>query len=210
MADVQHRNISDLESHEPKNISTAANGQIYVANGSASGSWKKMNEVDNMDFTNKAKNIFGWNDISDNQYTSGSPRAITSSTRTLLTNNALASQTDTTRLGPLWEVANSRFNINDLNSVYILNVNFKVTAAAAAGTPYSVLVELESANGPTVIRAQSDFIKGGGTVNGKSFNFPIYLGSFINNQFLRVYVTPDTNINLYDIGFVIQRTYKET
>lgn len=210
MADVQHRNISDLESHEPKNISTATTGQLYVANGSASGVWKKLNEVDNMDFTNKAKNIFGWNDVSDNQYTSGSPRAITSGTRTLLTNNGIASQTDTTRLGAIWDVTNSRFNINDLNSVYNITLNFKVTAAAAASSPYSILVELESANGPTVIRAQSDFIKGGGTVNGKSFNFPIYLGSFINNQFLRVYVTPDTNINLYDIGFVIQRTYKET
>lgn len=210
MADVQHRSISDLESHEPKNISTATNGQLYVANGSATGTWKKINEVDNIDFSVKAKNIFGWNDVADSQYTSGSPRAITASTRTLLTNNALASQTDTTRLGAIWETADSRFNINDLNAVYILNINMKVTAAAAAGTPYSLFIELESANGPTVIRAQNDFIKGGGTVNGKSFNFPIYIGSFINNQFLRIYVTPDTNINMYDVGFTIQRTYKET
>ena len=210
MANLQHRDIVDTEAHEPKNISTATTGQVYAANGSGSGVWKKLNEVDNLDYSNKAKNSFGWNDISDTQYTSGAPRAISSAARTQLTNNGLAAQTDTSRLGALWDSTNSRFLINNLNAFYIINVNFKVTAAAAAGTPYSITIELESANGPTVIRAQSDFIKGGGAINNKSFSFPIYVGSFINNQYLKFFVTPDTNINLYDVGFVLQRTYKET
>jgi hypothetical protein len=73
-----------------------------------------------------------------------------------------------------------------------------------------VTIELESANGPTVIRTESRIIKGGGAVNGQSFTFPIYLGAFINNQALRLYITGDTNIDIYDVGFVVQRSYKET
>lgn len=207
---IQHSAIPDTQSHEPKNISTASSGQVYVANGSGSGTWKKINQLDNLSFTDKTKNVFGWNDISDNLYTSSSPRALTSATRVKLTNNALASQTDTSRLGTLWDTANNRFLINDLNALYILRVQFKAAAAATAGTPYVVNLELQSANGPTVISGMTHFIKGGGAVNFVTASIPVYIGSFINNQALELYVTPDTALNIYDIGFVLQRTYKET
>lgn len=207
---IQHSAIPDTQSHEPKNISTASSGQTYVANGSGSGTWKKLNQVDNMSFSDKTKNVFGWNDISDNLYTSSSPRALTSSTRVKLTNNAAAAQTDTSRLGTLWDTANNRFLINDLNAMYILRVQFKATAAATAGTPYAVNVELQSAAGSLVISGSTHFIKGGGAVNFVTASIPIYIGSTINNQALEVYVNPDTALNIYDIGFVLQRTYKES
>jgi hypothetical protein len=206
---IQHSVIPDGQRHEPKGISTATTKQIYVADGAASGVWRKINDLD-MDYSVKANNLFGWNDIADSQYTSGAPRAITATTRTLLTNNALATQTDTTRLGTIWSTASSQFLINDLNAMYILRINCRITAAAAAGTPYIATFELESANGPTVIVGETKAIKGGGNINQLSVSLPFYSGSFINNQALKIYVTPDTAINLYDVGFVIQRTYKES
>jgi len=42
MADVQHSALTDPELHEPKGASTATSGQVYVANGSGSGTWKKV------------------------------------------------------------------------------------------------------------------------------------------------------------------------
>lgn len=42
MADVQHKSLPDSELHEPKGVSTAANRQVYVANGSGSGTWQKI------------------------------------------------------------------------------------------------------------------------------------------------------------------------
>ncbi len=209
MAAIQHKDIPDAERHDPKGLSSASASQVYIASAANTGAWRKLRESD-IDYTDKTKNIFGWNDVSDSQYTSGAPRSIASATRTQLTNNGLATQTDTSRLGTIWDATNSRFLINDLNAFYILNVNLKVKAAAAAGTPYQLTLELESANGPTVIRGQTEFIKGGDVVNLKSFAMPFYLGSFINNQFLRLYVTADTAITLYDIGYVVQRTYKES
>ena len=163
-----------------------------------------------MDYSDKTKNRFGWNDISDSLYTSGSPRAITSGTRTQLTNNALATQTDVSRLGALWVTASNQFLINDLNASYILRLNMKVTAAAAAGTPYIILLEIQSDNGPTVISGSTRMIKGGGYVNQVSDTQLFYNGSFINNQPLKLFITPDTNINIYDVGFVLQRVYAET
>lgn len=39
MANVNHSTLSDPYLHEPKGVSTALAGQIYVANGSGSGNW---------------------------------------------------------------------------------------------------------------------------------------------------------------------------
>ncbi len=39
MADIQHKDIPDGNRHEPKGISTAASGDIYVANGTGGGAW---------------------------------------------------------------------------------------------------------------------------------------------------------------------------
>ena len=36
---VQHKDIPEDELHEPKGVSTAANGTVYTANGVGSGSW---------------------------------------------------------------------------------------------------------------------------------------------------------------------------
>lgn len=209
MASIAHKDISDPNRHEPKGASTAVNKSVYVSNGAGSGIWKRLSNSD-LDYSVKANNRFGWNDISGNQYTSGSPRAITSGTRTQLTNNGLATQTDISRLGALWDTTNNQFLINDLNGFYNLRLNMKVTAAAAAGTPYILLIEAQSDSGSTVIAGTTQILKGGGYVNQINYSIGFYLGSTINNSPLKLFITPDTNINVYDIGFVIQRVYTES
>ncbi len=39
---IEHRNISDPDLHEPKGVATAAANTAYVANGSGSGTWRRM------------------------------------------------------------------------------------------------------------------------------------------------------------------------
>lgn len=38
---IQHRNIPDAQLHEPKGVSAASANQVYTANGSGSGVWKR-------------------------------------------------------------------------------------------------------------------------------------------------------------------------
>lgn len=45
MADVNHNTLTDPYLHEPKGISTALAGQIYVANGSGSGTWVENSRI---------------------------------------------------------------------------------------------------------------------------------------------------------------------
>ena len=205
---VQHRDIPNAQLHEPKNIDSASTKEVYLADGAGSGDWRRITDTE-MNFADKTKNLFGWNDISDSLYTSGSPRAIVAATRTQLTNNATAAQTDTSRLGTLWNAGSSLFLINDLNAVYSLRVAMKATAAAAAGTPYIMLIELQSDSGSLVFASSTLTMKGGGSINHLHFNTSFYLGSSINNTNLKLFITPDTNTNIYETGFLLSRTYRE-
>lgn len=210
---AEHSTLQHSSVHEPKWITpstTADSGKVITPSATTSGTseLRKLTESD-ISYTDKSKNLFGWNDISDSSYTSGAPRAIAAAARTLLTNNAAAAQTDTSRLGAIWNVAGSYFQADDLNATYLARLNFKCTAVAAAGTPYIVLIETETSNGPTVIAGDTHMIKGGGAINQISESVLFYSGSFINNTQLKIYLTPDTNINIYDIGFVVQRLYRE-
>jgi hypothetical protein len=209
----QHSTLADSEIHYCKHITTATTadkGKVITPSSTTNGisELRKLTETD-MDYTTKSKNLFGWNDIADSQYTSGAPRALVAATRTQLTNNGLASQSDTTRLGTIWNTGSSYFQVDDLNATYILQLSFKTTVAAAAGTPYIILVETETTNGPTVIRSDTHVMKGGGNVNAISVASLIYVGSFINDLPLKIFLTADTATNVYDIGFVIQRLYRE-
>lgn len=192
--------------HEPKGIIAAALNTVYKALGGGTGAWVKLTEAD-LDFSVKANNRFGWNDISDSQYTSGAPRAIASGTRTQLTNNGLAVQSDSTRLGAIW--ATNQFNINDLNALYSIRLAYKAKTAAPAGTPYIITTEFQSDTGSLVVASKTEFIKGGGAVNHVGGDYPIYIGSAINNAPLKIFVTADTAVNIYDIGLVVSRTYME-
>lgn len=208
---VEHSTLGHADVHEPKHItisSVSDAGKVITNSSSSNGVsvYRKLTDID-INYTDKTKNIYGWNDISDSVYTSGAPRAIAATVRTQMTNNGGAAQTDQSRLGTIW--SGNQFLIDDLNAFYVIRLNFKCTAVAAAGTPYIVLVELESANGPTVIAGETHFIKGGSNINHISVSIPFYSGSFINNQALKIYLTPDTAINAYDFGMVITRTYRE-
>lgn len=44
MADVPHKNIPNAGLHEPKGVSSATSGQVYVANGAGSGTWTDLSE----------------------------------------------------------------------------------------------------------------------------------------------------------------------
>jgi hypothetical protein len=45
MASIQHSALSDPEIHEPKGITTALAGRVYVSDGSASGSWTALQDT---------------------------------------------------------------------------------------------------------------------------------------------------------------------
>ena len=206
---IQHKDIPEAQLHETKGAFSASAKEAHMATGSGTSEWRRINESD-ISYSDKTKNVFGWNDISDSQYTLGAPLSITASTVTKLTNNAAAAQTDTSRLGAIWSPGSSSFLFNDLNASYLLRVQMKVKTSSAAGTPYQVKVEIKTV-APVITVASFDCpIKGSSYENTVSSTQLLYIGSAVNGKQVEVYITPDVNVTVYDVGFVIQRVYKET
>jgi len=204
---VQHVDIPDAEIHEPKGIVSAVNRSIYVADGIGSGDWRKLTEAD-VDYSVYTDNKFGWHHRKDTQYVSGAPLAIASGVKTALPNNGLHPLTNVTR--PLGIVYTSTyFTPSSLNASYIIRINAKITAAAVAGTPYVIKVTMEGGAVPLAFDTQDMFLKGGGYVNDMCLTFMFYTGALNTNQPVRIQFTPDTNVSVYDIGYMIQRTYYE-
>lgn len=76
---IEHDAIQDGKRHEPKGISTALEKQVYVANGSGSGMWRKLSTSDLEAFNE----VYGGLTASFNT----SVFAVPKSTDTLLNNN---------------------------------------------------------------------------------------------------------------------------
>lgn len=204
---VEHKNIVDPDIHEPKGVSTASASNLYVANGSGSGSWRKVKESD-LDFTDPTSNKFGWNYRVDTQYTSGAPLSITASTKTAFPNNGLGTLTDTARpLGITF--IGTTFTPSTLNSSYVIRIAFKVKAAAVAGTPYTIKVTMEGGASPLKFAGQDVSIKGGSYENDVTLSFLFFTGSLNTNNPITIYLTPDTDVTVYDCNYLIQRTYLE-
>lgn len=181
---------------------------MYVANGAASGTWRKVKETD-LDLSDKSTNLYGWNHRKDGLYTSGAPLAISSGVKTSFYNDGTHALTDTTRpLGITY--TSGQFTPTKLNASYVIRIMAKITAAAAAGTPYMVKVSMEGGAIPLQFAAQDVVIKGGGYINDIAIPVLFYTGSLNTNQPIKIYITPDTNIDVYDMGYLIQRTYLES
>lgn len=205
---IQHKDIPNAQLHEPKNISGAINREVYVADGVGSGDWRRITDVD-VDHSTKANNKYGWNDVSDNLYTSGAPRTILSGVRTQLTNNGLLAATDQSRLGTLWDTTTNNYLINDLNAFYLSRITFTAKTTSAAGTPHIILIEYQSDLGSFIFAGSTQMIKGGSYTNKISSTQGIYIGPAINNTNVKIFVTPDTDITLYETRLIINRTYVE-
>ncbi len=54
MANVEHSALTDPDLHEPKDISTATDGEIYFADGAAGGEWRPFMEYATMTLNDNA------------------------------------------------------------------------------------------------------------------------------------------------------------
>lgn len=58
MANIEHKDITDPNVHEPKGVAAAAANKVYVSDGASSGSWSKVTK-DVLD----TSTVFGTNEV---------------------------------------------------------------------------------------------------------------------------------------------------
>lgn len=154
MADLQHKDLPESQLHEPKGVSTANSGDIYVANGSGSGVWTSQPIPPGV----VSQGVYDYNDLA----TASTPIPLTvASTQYEMTNDGAGPFTNLSYALPglanIWDVATDRFTFNagsvlKLGDTVDIRFDFEVTTSTAntgvnfdielgiGGSPYQLVI----------------------------------------------------------------------
>lgn len=204
MANVQHSSLTDPNLHEPKGISTASANQLYLSNGSGSGTWTNANRFPGT----------GWGKYTNTTYVGTTALAVTNTPLLLpFTTNDTVSQLPITLTGTtssLMNVATETLQfvaVGDLHSITLTMQVYSVSGSPAGldvilygssdGTTYATLL------GETTVA----LAKGAGQVITESSLFPVTSDMVTHGA--RIYVATNSGTaNMINIGLVSARVHK--
>lgn len=212
---VEHKNIDEANLHEPKGVSAATTGQVYVADGAGSGAWSKP-EPKGADGAS-AGQIYvangagagsfvyptGFQYVTDDVYTSGAKLSVSSGTRTKVTINKA---TDVSENISVWNSTSNKMETEGEN--YCYHVRFACKASTAASTPY-VDIEYDIGGAVGVILNRTVTLqKGGGTTNNIVHSTEVFTGSTFVTNGMEVYITPSGNVDFWDFEMFFVRSHR--
>ena len=139
MPTIEHSVLSGSELHEPKGISSASDGQIYVANGAGSGEWKYEPT--------------GWGYYQDNgadQIIGTSPVRLSIDGGGPLTNTAYL-PTVIRGTGNLWDTTADAITPVSLGDGYTMRLDLPITAKSGTPTELTIQFDISGAATPTTV-----------------------------------------------------------
>lgn len=191
----EHSSITDPHIHEPKGISSANEGMVYVANGDGSGTWR---------YWPYGKAYY--------QHAFGTAQVI-NTTPSLLQVNGSGSLTQTSKVPreisgeALWDTAGYKLLPIRLNDVYNMRIDLPVTAESSTPTELSVQFDIGGAATPTNVILGKFFKLGRATPYTISFDTSLdVLSSTALSNGIQVFVKTDTGtITLGNPGILIAK-----
>lgn len=185
---TEHKDIAEVNLHEPKGASTASIGEVYVSDGAGSGTWARMT---------------GWETHLDGEFTSGSPESISSGVRTKLTIDGTAFQSGQGL--STWNTSTSTMEPEGVNYCYHIRLDFK---ASTSGTNAYIDVEFDGGATLGVFLTETKRVeKGGSVTNNEVVSTEIFVDSDLAADGLTFYATPSANVDIWDIGIFIVRSH---
>lgn len=152
----------------------------------------------------------GWARYDDNQYTSISPLVLQDGIVTILPNDAsniVASSPNIHFYDPLTQ----KMQAEDEGDVYIQTIVFKASASNANQTHLHIQLAGTGATPYSRVSAEIEFPKGNGVAHDEHVVFQFYTDAdFVaNGNQWKIYAdTGGGTVNIWDIIYFIQRTYK--
>lgn len=175
---MEHKDIPEAGLHEPKGVSTAVSGTAYIADGEGSGSWQNPIPADIMRI-----GFANYNDYA----TSLSPQAISATTWTQLTNDALGSLTTEVYLpsgvDSLWVSADDQFDFSSLSIGAMVDIRVDVTVTTSAANQYVAMRLVLGVGDPSeyTLGVDSEHYKTAGAYNMIS-NANIFIGNTLTKD----------------------------
>lgn len=169
------------------------------------------------DFVVSVRNLVrtGWANYQDSTYTAGSPLALSSNTRTLVTNDAanpattevhLPYDTKNTGNGSWWDAVTNKFLPTNNGDAYDLRFNMKAQTTATQGAYLLLELDIGGTIGDVYGHTFS-FARGANTTHYFDVSIPIFTGSTFIANGGAFYVTANNPSTIWDIQLVVVRTY---
>lgn len=204
MANVQHSSLTDPNLHEPKGIAAASANQLYLSNGSGSGTWTNANRFPGT----------GWGKYTNTTYVGTTTLAV-STTEVLLpfTTDDTVTQLPITYTGTtssLMNLSSETLQFVASGDLHAVTTTFKIYSVS--GSPaYMNLILYGSSDGTTYSTVLGDktitLSKGANQVIVETALFPVT--SNMVSHGARIYVVTNTGTaNIIDIGVVTARVHK--
>lgn len=204
MANVQHSSLTDPNLHEPKGIAAASANQLYLSNGSGSGTWTNANRFPGT----------GWGKYTNTTYVGTTALAI-STTPVLIpfTTDDTVSQIPISLTGTTSSLMNlSSETLQFVSAGDLHSITLTMKVYSTSGTPVTMDVILYgSSDGSTyntlLGETTVNLAKGAGQVITESSLFPVT--SNMVSHGARIYAATNTGTaNVIDIGLISARVHK--
>lgn len=204
MANVQHSSLTDPNIHEPKGITTAAANTVYMANGSATGSWTNVNRLPGT----------GWGQYSNSVYVSTTALAIsTTDVIVPFDTNVNVTQLPITLAGvtsPLMDLANEKLLFISAGDLHSITLGFKVYSVASSPASMDLKI-FGSSDGSTYATLLGEttvsLIKGAGQYITESSLFPVTANMVTHGAKIALAANTGT-ANIIDINLITARVHK--
>lgn len=200
---IEHQNIPSNRVHEPKDVDSATSGQVYVADGTNSGSWSNLQDVSTSGMSAGQQVVSdgsggsteireqGWGYFADSRDTAGSPvQTLTSGARTKFICNGSGQTTQknpSDLTNPLWSVANNEHIPVAEFDTYTIRLTMIIENYAGA-TPY-IETELDIGGVVNVVWAQTIPLLKSGAAEKVSVVIPVFTGATYLANGGEVYLT---------------------
>lgn len=198
MANVNHSDITDPNIHEPKGVSSADLGEIYVADGAGSGSWQIIPT--------------GWGYYKDN----ASAQTFTTSDAKLTINGGDAA-TEESYLplvirgsDSLWDTSTSDITPIAVGDQYVVRLSLPVTAKASSPTKAIVSLDIGAGGTPSNIIVQQELVTTGTPPYTLTASFPVFITStFLANGGQFFLATDTGSVDITAPAILVARTHGE-
>lgn len=194
MATVQHSTLSSTEIHEPKGADTALENQVYLSDGSGSGSWTYWPT--------------GWA-----SYTaaSGAQNFTTTAAKLIIDGTGTSIEThlpsEIRGSGSLWNTGTSEIKPIAVGDAYTLRLDLPVTARTTA-TFLTVGIDIGGGATPTNYINETRIDCDRSTPFDLSVSIPIYtLNTFVTNGGQIFIVTNSGDLDIDQPRILITRTH---
>lgn len=204
MANVQHSSLTDPNLHEPKGVAAASANQLYLSNGSGSGTWTNVNRFPGT----------GWGKYTNTTYVGTTALAI-STTDVLIpfTTDDTVTQIPISYTGvtsSLMNLSTEALQFVSAGDLHAITLTFEVYSVS--GSPASIdLILYGSSDGSTYATTLGEttvsLIKGAGQIITETMLLPVT--SNMVSHGAKIYaVTNSGTANIINIGLVSARVHR--